>query len=93
MFSLHDFRNALLSIDWALTAFFIVKLTPFEFVSGDILKNIGGIALFAVFIIAFELAGREFIWEIAGKHHRLGRQILVLIAMLFVLAGAFTLVA
>lgn len=93
MFSMHDLRNALLSIDWALTAFFIVKLTPFEFVSADVLKNIGGIALFAVFIIAFELAGREFIWEIAGKHHRLGKQIIALVIMLFVLAGAFTLVA
>lgn len=93
MFSLHEFRDALLSIDWALAGFFLVKLTPFEFVSADILKNIGGIALFAAFVIVFELAGRQFIWEVAGKHHRLKRQILVLVAMLFVLAGAFTLVA
>lgn len=93
IFSKKRFRDVLLSVDWALTAFFLVKLTPFELGAGDFLKNIGGVALFALFVIAFELLGKELIWEIAGKHHRLGKQIIALFIILLGLAGLFTMVA
>jgi len=93
MVSKDDVRDVLLSVNWALGAFFLVRLTPFELVSQDILTNLGGVALFALFVVAFELAGKELMWEIIGKHHRINRQLIALVAMLFVLAGAFTLVA
>ena len=88
-----DVRDVLLSVNWALASFFLVKLTPFEIVSGSILKNLGGIALFALFIICFELVGKEVIWRVVGKHHRLGKQVFTLLALLLVLAGLFTLIA
>ncbi len=91
MIELHQVRDTLLSVDWALLSFFLVKLTPFELVSGNILKNFGGVALFATFIILFELFGKELIWRLVGKHHRLWEQTVFLIAMLAGLAVLFTL--
>ncbi len=93
MVQAHEIRDVLLSVDWALVSFFLVRHTPFDLVSSDLLKNIGGVALFAGFIIAFELFGKELIWIAVGKHHRIGKQIIALVAMLGVLAGLFTLVA
>jgi len=88
-----DFRDVLLSINWALISFFLVKLTPFEVASADFLKNVGGIGLFAFFVILFELVGKEIIWEIAGKHHRVGKQIMALVIILIILAAAFAVIA
>ena len=88
-----DVRDALLSIDWALLSFFLVKLTPFEFFTADILKNIGGVAIFAFFVIMFELFGKELIWRIAGKHHRLTEQVIWLVVILALLAVLFSLIA
>lgn len=93
MVSKSDIRDVLLSVNWALASFFLVKLTPFELVSGSILKNLGGIALFATFVICFELVGKELIWRVVGKHHRFGNQIFTLLAMLLILAAVFTMVA
>ena len=90
---LHDFRDVLLSVDWALLVFFLVKLTPFEFVSKNILQNIGGILLFAVFVIGFEMKGKDLLWTLIGKHHRIFEQVVILLAILIGLAGLFTLVA
>jgi hypothetical protein len=87
-----DVRDALLSIDWALMSFFLVKLTPFEFFTSDAIKNIGGIALFGFFVIMFEIFGKELVWRIAGKHHRLTEQIVWLVAILGLLAVLFSLV-
>ncbi|MBN2067900.1 MAG: hypothetical protein JW744_05520 [Candidatus Diapherotrites archaeon] len=93
MVEAHEIRDVLLSVDWALISFFLVRHTPFDLVSANLIKNIGGIALFAGFVIAFELFGKGLIWVVVGKHHRIGKQILALIAILGVLALIFTLVA
>jgi len=88
-----ELRDALLTIDWTLLSFFLVKLTPFEFISQNVLKNIGGIALFALFVILFELFGKSFLWTLIGKHHRQGRQVIVLLALLAGFAVLFALVS
>ena len=93
LLSMHNFRDVLLNVDWALLSFFLVKLTPFEFLSSSILKNIGGIALFALFIILFEMFGKNFLWTLVGKHDRLGKQILFLGAILLAFSVLFSLVA
>lgn len=93
MLSMHGFRDVLLNVDWALLSFFLVKLTPFEFLSGNILKNIGGITLFAIFIILFEIFGKDFLWTLVGKHERIGKQILFLAGLLVGFAVLFSFVA
>ena len=93
MVSAHDVRDALLSLNWALVSFFLVKLTPFELISKNLFQNVGGILLFALFVLLFELFGKELLWEIVGKHHRIGRQLFVLFLILILFAGIFTIVA
>ena len=98
-------KNSTLTLDprWlhygeiVLTGTFAASLNhfkrAFEFVSKNLFQNIGGILLFALFIILFEAKGKDLLWNIVGKHHRIGKQVLVLLALLIILAGLFTLIA
>ena len=93
MVSWHDLRDALLSLNWALVSFLLVHLTPFDFVSKNLFLNIGGVILFAFFVLLFELYGKDLLWEVVGKHERIGKQIFFLLLLLILLAGAFTIVS
>ncbi len=93
MITKEEIRDALLSADWALVSFFLVKLTPFELLSNDFLKNIGGIGLFLLFIIIFESFGKNILWKLMGKRKRMGKQILILLGFGAVIAALFALIA
>ena len=89
MITKEEIRDGLLCADWALVSFFIVKMTPLEFLSSSFLQNIGGVGLFLFFIILFESLGKNILWKLMGKRHRIKRQIFGLLVFGIIIAGMF----
>jgi hypothetical protein len=89
MITKEEIRDGLLSADWALVSFFLVKMTPLEIISSNFLQNIGGVGLFLLFIIIFESLGKNILWKLMGKRHRIGKQIFGMIIFGVIIAGLF----